>query len=100
MLDADPGVTAIFVTSDNVALGVLGTLRDRGRSVPDDVAVVGYNNLDLAAALPVPLTSVDSRLVDVGRGALAALLDIVGGGSPRSISFEPSLVVRSSTRPG
>lgn len=97
VLEADPAVTAIFAASDNVALGVLGTLRDRGRSVPDDVALVGYNDLDLAAALPVPLTSVDSHLVEVGRRAMTALLELMEGRSPSSQQFKPELVVRQST---
>jgi LacI family transcriptional regulator len=99
ILDKDPDVTAIFATSDNVALGVLGTLRDRGRSVPGDVALAGYNNLDMAAALPVPLTTVDSRLVDVGRAAMHGLLELLLGRRPASERLEPRLVVRSSTTP-
>ncbi len=99
VLDADPELTAIFAASDNVALGVVGALRDRGRRVPDDVSLVGYNNLDMSAALPVPLTTVDSRLVDIGRAATQALLELVGGGTPVSRRLEPDLVVRSSTRP-
>lgn len=97
LLDAHPDVTAIFAASDNVAVGVLGALRDRGRSVPDDVALVGYNDLDLSAALPVPLTTVDSRVAEVGRLAARALLDLIGGGSPESVRLEPRLVVRAST---
>lgn len=97
LLDAAPGTTAVFVASDNVALGVLGVLRDRGRSVPDDVAVVGYNDLAMAAALPVPLTSVDARLHEVGRAATAALLEILAGGSPGSVRLPPRLVVRASS---
>ncbi|MDO5739854.1 MAG: LacI family DNA-binding transcriptional regulator [Ornithinimicrobium sp.] len=97
VLDADPDVTAIFATSDDVALGVLATLRDRGRSVPDDIALVGYNNLDLAAALPVPLTTVDSRLVEVGRAAMSALLAVIGGRSASSVRLTPRLIVRSSS---
>lgn len=97
VLEADPEVTAIFAASDNVALGVLGTLRDSGRSVPDDVALAGYNDLDMAAALPAPLTSVDSHLMDVGRNAMRALLELIDGGSPSSRLHEPGLVVRAST---
>ena len=100
LLHAHPGVTAIFAASDNVALGVLGALRDRGRSVPDDVALVGYNNLDLSSALPVPLTTVDSRVREVGQLAATALLELIRGGSPDSQRLEPRLVVRSSTGAG
>lgn len=97
VLAADPDVTALFVASDNVAVGALGVLRDSGRSLPDDVAIVGYNDLDLAAALPVPLTSVDSRLVEVGRRALGTLLELVHGGDPETVLLEPRLVARAST---
>lgn len=100
VLAADPDVTALFVASDNVAVGALGVLRDSGRVVPDDVALAGYNNLDLAAALPVPLTSVDSRLVEVGRLAMETMLELLGGGTPESRLLEPRLVVRASTSDG
>ena len=99
LLDAAPDVTAIFATSDNVALGAVGTLRERGLSVPEDVSLVGYNNLPMAGSLPVPLTSVDSRLIEVGRTAMAALLDLLDGGSPASVRLVPELVVRASTAP-
>ncbi|AXH95433.1 LacI family DNA-binding transcriptional regulator [Ornithinimicrobium avium] len=99
ILATDPDVTAIFATSDAAAIGVMATLRDLGRRIPEDVAVVGYNNLDLAEALPVPLTSVDSRLFDVGTQAMRTLLELIGGGSPGSLSLEPRLVVRASTVP-
>lgn len=97
LIDARPDTTAIFVASDNVALGVLGALRDRGRSVPEDVAVVGYNDLAMAAALPVPLTSVDARLHEVGRAATTVLLEVLAGGSPESVRLQPRLVVRASS---
>ncbi len=97
ILEHDPDVTAIFATSDAAAIGVMSTLRESGRRVRDDVAVVGYNNLDLAEALPVPLTSVDSRLFDVGTEAMRVLLELIDGGTPEPRSLEPRLVVREST---
>lgn len=100
VLVADPGVTALFVVSDNVAVGTVGVLRESGRTVPDDMAVAAYNDMDLAAALPVPLTSVDSRLVEVGRRAMETLLDLIGGGTPEPQLLEPQLVVRASTADG
>lgn len=99
ILGTAPDVTAIFATSDAAAIGVMATLRDLGRRVPEDVAVVGYNDLDLAGALPVPLTTVDSRLFDVGTVAMGTLLQLIGGGSPESQALEPRLVVRASTTP-
>lgn len=97
LLASAPDLTAIFAASDNVALGVIGALRATGRSVPDDVALVGYNDLDIAEALPVPLTSVDSRLLEVGRAAMTTLLDLIAGRPAESLLLEPRLVVRAST---
>lgn len=97
LLDADPDVTAIFAASDGAAVGVMAELRARGRAVPDDVAVAGYNDLDIAGALPVPLTSVDSRLAEVGQLAMGTLLELIDGGSPDSRLLAPRLVVRAST---
>jgi LacI family transcriptional regulator len=90
---------AIFCGSDQIARGVADTLRAVGRRIPDDVALVGYDNWDPMAlgALP-PLTSVDMCLEEVGRAAAEHLLDAIGGEPAQGPHTVPCrLVVREST---
>jgi LacI family transcriptional regulator len=91
---------AIFCGSDQIARGVADTLRAVGRRVPDDVALVGFDNWAPMAmgALP-PLTSVDMCLEEVGRVAAGRLLAAIGGeqGGPAVSTVPPRLVVREST---
>lgn len=99
LLRRDPGLTAIFAMNDTAAIGVMGALRAAGRQGGHDVAVVGYNDIPIAAQLPVPLTTVVSPMFQMGQRAAAVLIEQIGGGSPSSERLEPSLVVRASTRP-
>lgn len=84
LLDRHPDVDAIFCGSDQVARGVIDSLRERGRRIPEDVAVIGFDNWEiLAAGARPPLTSVDMNLEEVGRAAARALFAALDG-SPRS----------------
>ncbi len=67
LLDRVPDLDAVFVASDLMALGALAELRRRGRKVPDDVAVVGFDDIELAAVTDPPLTTLRQRTVDQGR---------------------------------
>lgn len=91
--------TAIFAVHDLLALGAMGALRDAGRRVGTDVALIGYNDLDLAATLPVPLTSIRSDLARMGSLSVDALLAQFSGGTPHSTLLPPELVVRATTSP-
>ncbi|MDR3514820.1 MAG: LacI family DNA-binding transcriptional regulator [Azospirillaceae bacterium] len=71
---------AVFCGNDQIARGLIDALTLHGIRVPDDLAVVGYDNWEIfAAATRPPLTSVDMALTELGRIAGAALLDLVGG---------------------
>jgi DNA-binding LacI/PurR family transcriptional regulator len=67
LLDRVPDLDAVFVASDLMALGALSELRRRGRRVPDDVAVVGFDDIAMAALAEPPLTTLRQRTVDQGR---------------------------------
>ena len=82
---------------DLTAVGVIGALRDAGRTVGTDVALVGYNDVELAAELPVPLTSVRSDRDQMGRLAMQLLLDRIAGRPVPSTLLPPLLVPRAST---
>lgn len=99
LLAAYPDVTAILAANDTMALGVRAALREAGRSVPNDVALAGYDNSQLARSRFLDLTTVDSRGEEVGMACGAALLRrLEDPGAPRSRAVvQPSLIVRSST---
>ncbi|WP_424952638.1 LacI family DNA-binding transcriptional regulator [Deinococcus sp.] len=92
---------ALFCGSDQIARGVLEALRELRLRVPEDVAVVGYDNWDVFAEATRPtLTSVDMNLRDLGRQAGQRLLDLIGGGPGRDpggpLRLPCRLVVRHS----
>ncbi|WP_125774551.1 LacI family DNA-binding transcriptional regulator [Antribacter gilvus] len=79
LLDAHPDLDSIFVASDLMAEGVLKVLSARGRSVPGDVAVVGFDDLGVAAAMTPRLTTVTNPVVQMVEAATGTLLDLLAG---------------------
>lgn len=91
--------TAIMCVSDLVALGVMRCLRQHGIKVPDDIAVVGYDDVPFASELATSLTTVRQPTYQLGHAAGSLLLaDAEGGGAARhrQVVFQPELVVRES----
>ena len=97
LLAEHPDVDGIFIASDLMAAGALPVLSELGREVPQDVAVVGYDNLGVAASTLPPLTSVIQPVVAMARAAGLRLLDQLQGAAPTPpLIFAPELVVRAS----
>ncbi|MEV4065390.1 substrate-binding domain-containing protein, partial [Nonomuraea dietziae] len=96
--------TAVFCANDLLALGFFQAMTAQGVRVPHDVAIVGYDDIDFAAASAVPLSSVRQPRDLLGRTAIDLLLEEVeepDRHSHRQVIFQPDLVVReSSLRPG
>jgi DNA-binding LacI/PurR family transcriptional regulator len=94
----EAGATAIVHTSDGVAAATLAAARERGLSVPGDVAITGFDDSPLAALGSPPLTSVRVDYGGFGEGAAAALLAAIAGEpAPAYRPAPPELVVRAST---
>lgn len=89
--------TAIFVANDQMALGALRALADAGRRVPDDVAVVGFDDIVDAAEFRPPLTTMRQDFDALGRQAVAALVAAIEGGEPVVETVPATLVVRASS---
>ncbi|WP_188197191.1 LacI family DNA-binding transcriptional regulator [Nonomuraea sp. SYSU D8015] len=92
--------TAVFCGNDLVALGVLQELTQRGLRVPDDVAILGYDDIDFAAAAAVPLSSIRQPREQLGHTATVMMLEEANQGSRhqhRHVIFQPELVERTST---
>ena len=101
-LAKDPTVTAIFVSNDQMALGVLRALHEAGRRVPEDVSVVGYDDIPEAAHFLPPLTTVRTDFTDIGTRSLHVLLRRIDDTSPPEppLTLVPvELRVRHSTQP-
>ena len=99
LLRSPSGVDAIFCGSDQIARGVAESLRRIGCRVPDDIAVIGFDNWNpMVLGAEPPLTSVDMCLEDVGRVAAEHLLSAINGEPTHGVHTVPCrLVVRRST---
>ena len=91
---------AVFVASDVVALGAIGALRETGWRIPDDVSVVGFDDIPLAAYFDPPLTTVRLPAFELGHAAGRALIQrIADPAIPHRTLLPIELVVRASTKP-
>jgi DNA-binding LacI/PurR family transcriptional regulator len=77
---AAPGVTGVVCYNDLTAIGALRAIRDRGLNVPEDVSVVGFDDIDLAMLVDPPLTTIAQDTESMGRWAVEHLVEILGGG--------------------
>ncbi len=89
--------TAIFVANDQMALGALRALADAGRRVPEDVSLVGFDDIADAAEFRPPLTTVRQDFDALGRRAVAALVEAIEGGAPVAETVAAAVVTRSSS---
>jgi LacI family transcriptional regulator len=99
-LDAGERPTAVFCANDLIAVGLIHAITRVGLRVPDDLAVVGFDDTDLAsAASAVELTSVHQPAAEIGRAAVRILLEEMADPNleRRDVVFEPELVVRESS---
>jgi LacI family transcriptional regulator, galactose operon repressor len=101
LLAAHPGIDAIFCGSDQIATGVADTVIELGRRIPDDIALVGYDNWEIfAAECRPPLTTVDLNLQELGAVAVQHLFAALDGSASSGVIRLPGrLVVRESTGP-
>ena len=96
LFDAAPDVTAVLAMSDVLALAAIEAARQRGRRVPEDVSVIGYDDVPEAARADPPLTTVAQPIVDKGRLAAHMIFD---RGPPRKEFMPVRFVLRASTAP-
>jgi LacI family transcriptional regulator len=99
LLDLPEPPTAIFAGSDQQALGVYEAARQRGLRIPQDLSVVGFDDLPAAPWVSPPLTTVRQPLTEMGRAAAAMLGEIIDGLPLRSqrVELSTELIVREST---
>jgi LacI family transcriptional regulator len=99
LLGRDERPSAIFASNDMQAVGVLKAARELGLRTPDDLALVGGDDIELAEFLEVPLTTFHQPAYEIGSQGAALLLSRLEGesGEPRQIVMTPELIVRQSS---
>lgn len=96
LLDRVPGLDGILAGSDRIAAGALQALRRAGRSVPEEVSVIGFDDHQIATTTVPPLTTVAQPLLYEGGLAASMALDMIDGAPPRTEVLQMSLVQRES----
>lgn len=99
LLKRKPYPTAIFVCNDLMAFGALTAAREAGLRVPEDLSIVGFDDIELAAFSSPSLTTVVQPKTEIGTLAAQMLLERVAaeGGEPRRVLLDPQLKIRTST---
>lgn len=100
LLKLKPAPTAVFAVNDLLALGAIQAIKEEGLSIPGDVAVIGFDDIEFASLPEIQLTTVSQPKYDMGRMAVDTLLEILAGDDNninKKIMLEPRLIVRGST---
>ena len=89
--------SAIFAVNDNTAIGVMAAAHALGLRIPEDLSLVGYNDIPVVSRLPVALSTVRVPFRQIAEGALQLLLDDTDDSPPRTLIATPTLISRRST---
>ena len=93
--------TALFASNDEMAAGAVNELRRRGRSVPRDVSVVGFDDVVFARASDPPLTTIGQKRFEIGQRAMQMMIEVIEERplEQRQVIVPFELIVRGSTAP-
>lgn len=97
LLDLTDRPTAVFAANDLTAIEMIRVAAERGLSTPDDLSVVGFDDVPQASSHTPQLTTVRQPLVEMGASAVRVLLSMLEGGDPEHVRMPAELVVRAST---
>jgi DNA-binding LacI/PurR family transcriptional regulator len=100
LLDSSEEFTAVFVASDNVAVGAYAALRDAGLSVPGDISVVGFDDIPLTPFMEPPLTTIRMPAREIAQQSYHLLMRLMKRDYPQNpeVLLPTDLVLRQSTR--
>ena len=104
LIRRNPDMSAVFANNDQMALGVLHSAEQMSLKVPDDLAVVGYDDIPEAAFFSPALSSVRQNLIELGGHAVEQVIKAIntiaieGSYAPESAAIKPELVIRASSR--
>lgn len=97
ILQNHASVTAVFVASDLMAIGAVKYLQSIGKKVPEDISIVGFDDIESASHISPALTTIRQNRYELGRSAAVLLLNLISGQNLSNIMLEPELIVREST---
>lgn len=98
LLSLEQPPTAVFVFNDEMAIGAIKAIKDSGMSVPGDIAVVGFDNLEISSILEPSITTINQPKYEIGKKAMLLLMSLMNGEnlSKRKLVLQDELVVRES----
>jgi len=96
LLEQNSNLTAVVCINDRMAIGAIQRLQALGKAVPDDITVVGFDNIEHCQLINPALTTVDQRPVEQGQIAAHMLFDVLNGKSPQPVILATELVIRDS----
>jgi LacI family transcriptional regulator len=98
IINDHPDTTAIICTTDTLAIGAMAEARKMGLNVPHALSITGFDDVELAAQVDPPLTTISVPAAEIGRGAADYLINAIGGMPiPKSVQVPYRLIIRSST---
>jgi DNA-binding LacI/PurR family transcriptional regulator len=97
LLYQSPDIDGVFACSDLIAIAAMETLRNEGRRVPNDIAVVGYDDMPIAGVCFPPLTTIRQLIQEGGMLLVNKLLDLIEGIEVKSVVLPAELIVRASS---
>lgn len=97
--DVQRGITAIVCTSDYIALPIMTRLQEHGLRIPDDISVIGFDDLEFSAFLNPPLTTIEQPKREFGEKIFHTLFGLMNGESNQRMIIFPKLIIRKTTMP-
>ena len=98
LLSLDSPPDGIFAANDRMAIGAIKAVKDAGKRVPEDVAVIGFDNIPICELFDPPITTVDQPVVDISYEAASGLLNSINSPHKKFFTrlFDPKLIIRKS----
>ena len=97
LFETSPEITAIFACNDIMALGVINACKRMGKQVPEQVSVIGFDNIALSALIEPKLTTVDQNMYGLGTGAAQMLIDAIAHKADKKDDFGTRKVILNTT---
>lgn len=97
LLNNDPTIDAFFANNDVLALGILKYLSEKNIDVPEDIGLIGFDNIQFSDMPSINLTTVDQPTYAQGKNAFRLLLEAINGNPPHRVIYPPQLIVRGTT---
>jgi len=96
LLASNPDIDGVFAANDVMALAAINAIEERGKRVPDDVAVVGFDDTILSQTARPSLTTVKQDIAGLGAAAAETMLQLIAGEQPASRILSTELIIRES----